>query len=131
MKPIVGDLVKVVRMPLNLVRLHRDHVGGIALIEELTADGDRALVQMIKPPGERDGAMFLPIICLESVNDAASQSLVAAYRRFLKNESSKLAEWRRMRREHIKAVAGKHDMSFEKLVMILDDVLGYDAQYYY
>lgn len=121
-----GELAKVLRMPPP--RQPEGRVGQVGLVDHLTKGDDRGMIVFLKADGDTDGAMFLPLDCLEAVNDPTWAKALAEYRH-LEQQAELQAYCQRLEQQQkIEMVADKYQLTVDAVLEIAAVVTGEDTR---
>jgi hypothetical protein len=124
MSVAAGELAKVLRIP---PRPQPDpRVGQVGLV--LTGEGDLGMIVFLKPNGDTDGAMFLPLDCLEAVNDPTWAKALAEYRRQQQQAEFQAYYQRLERQQKIEMVADKYQLTVDAVLEIAAVVTGEETR---
>jgi len=129
MKPKFGDLAKVVRTP-PLLPAGVDVVGRVGVIEWLTHNDERAWFKLLMPEGVCDLAMFIPVECLELVDDPVWKTALPRFRR---SERQSLIRYqqRLLKQQRIEEIADEYQMTVDAALKIAAVVTGRDMRHHY
>lgn len=116
----VGDIVKVRRVPQQSARLLGRLLGQTGFVEKLNEEGTRAMFHAITPAGRHRDLAWLPVGCLEPVNDPAWAAAVSEYRRWAAQVARERQAWEQRRWRQLQALARQYGLSVSQIIEIAD-----------
>ena len=115
----VNDVVKVCAVP-DKIRLKAGHmVGRIGYVEQISPDGQRALVQRFTLEGRlASGMAWIPVTCLTAVTDPAWKAALLECRRYMEQIAQEQREREQRCRAQLETLGQKHGLTVEQLLEI-------------
>lgn len=129
MSMTAGQLVMVQRIPPRPEPHSR--LGQVGLIDHLTRDRNRAMIVFLNQDGDTDGAIFLPVECLQRVDDPAWQKALAEYQRRQREQEVAAYRQRLKRQQTIELIADKYQVTVDAVLEIAAVVTGEETRHRY
>jgi len=119
----VNDVVKVRVVP-DKYKVKAGHmVGRIGYIEQISSDGQRALVQRLTLEGRpASGMAWIPITCLTVVTDTSWIAAQVECRRFMEQVAQEQREREQRFNKRLVAIGRKYGLTVDQLIEIAEAV---------
>lgn len=119
----VNDVVKVRAMP-DRDKIKGGHmVGRIGYIEQISPDGQRALVQRFTLEGRpASGMAWIPMTCLTAVTDSSWIAAQIDCRRYMEQVAREQREREQRFKEQLEDLGRKYGMTVDQLIEIAQAV---------
>lgn len=115
-----GDIVKVRRVPQRCVQRLGRLLGQIGFIEELNEDGTRAMFHGITVAGRHRDLAWLPVGCIEPVDDPVWLAALSEYRRWSAQVAREMQAWEQRRWRQLQMLADRYKLSVRQIIEIAD-----------
>ena len=119
----VDDVVKVRAVP-DRDKIKAGHmVGRVGYVEQMSPDGQRALVQRFILEGRpASGMAWIPVTCLTTITDPVWITALAECRRYMERVAEEQRDREQRFKEHLEAIGRKYGLSVNQLIEIAQAV---------